>query len=102
MSAMFIYLIPVFLISVFLISVVLILLVLFFIRTEKAAYDKLKFGFMDEFAGHTDGNVPVNQPTPIVHERTSRLPEELEDESLEESEDLDELSEEQEELPWEE
>lgn len=98
MSVLFIYLIP-----VFLISFVLILLVLFFIKTEKDAYDKLKFGFMDQFAGHTDANVPVQQIAPIIHERIERLPEELESESFEEPEDDEILEEEDpEELPWEE
>lgn len=94
MSVLFIYLIP-----VFLISFVLILLVLFFIKTEKDAYDKLKFGFMDQFAGHTDANVPVQQIAPIIHERIERLPEEL----LEEPEDDEILADgDQAELPWEE
>lgn len=94
MTMLFVYLI-----LVFLISFGLILLVLFSIKTEKDAYDKLKFGFMDQFAGHTDVNVPVQQITPIVHERIERLPEE----SFEESEDDEILEEEDpEELPWEE
>ena len=92
---MILYLIP-----VFLVSVVLILIVLFFIKTEKAAYDKLKFGFMDEFAGHTDGSVKASAP--IAYEHAPRLPEDLEDETneLEDSEELE--SDDQEELPWEE
>ena len=94
---MVLYLVP-----VALVSVVLILLVLFFIKTEKALYDKLKFDFMDEFAAHTGGHVSSVTNIPVTHERTSRLPEDLEDDTdeLEDSEEVE--SDDQEDLPWEE
>lgn len=88
---------------------VLILLVLFYIKAEKAAYDRLTFDFMDEFAGHTEGTVSETPVIPVVHERMERLPEEdfseqdeilPEDEELEEHDTPEEFEEEL--LPWDE
>lgn len=63
-----------------LLCLVLILLVLFYIRTEKAAYDRLSFGFMDEFSASSGGHAQDPSPLPVVHERIEHLPEGYEEE----------------------